>query len=574
MMVEPLIVHPASCKDCHKCLRECGVGAIGFKDNQVWIIEDKCIYCGNCIKTCPQGAKEALFEKKKVESFLQSDSFIIASLAPSFAAAFPEYKSGQIITALKKLGFEYIAETAEAAKRVAAMFNYHAHNMNKSLITSCCPTVVNLIEKHYPELIPQLAPVLSPMMLQVRELKRKYKKARVIFIGPCLSKIEEMNRVEDRLLRPDIVINFKQLRVLFEENGIFPEDFEESEPDLVAGPQIADYPLSGGAVKAAGLSADGIDNKITSVYISGIDNIVEVLEDIKKEKLNTDIVELLACDGGCISGPAIENDLSIPVKEILVNNYLQKSQSYDPEKSKTAVREKIDLNRIHKDKKKIREEPPEQAIREILVSIGKYSKEDEKNCGGCGYSTCREKAAAVYYGFAEKKMCIPYMKSRAESLSQIIVESSHNAIIVVNEKMEIQEFNPVANKLFNKNNRKIKNLKLGKIIDSSIFKKAWLNQQIISHHKYSYFDGSTVVDQTIFPLPEHKVVIGILTDITEQEKQREEVQEMKKLAVEKTNIVINKQMQIVQEIAGLLGETTVETKAALSELSDLLQVGE
>lgn len=218
--------------------------------------------------------------------------------------------------------------------------------------------------------------------------------------------------------------------------------------------------------------------------------------------------------------------------------------------------------------------PPESEIKKILASIGKEQPEDEKNCGGCGYSSCREKAIAVYHGFAERKMCIPYMKSRAESLSQIIVESSHNAIIVVNSEMEIQKFNPLARKLFSQRNRKLAGLKLDKVMDSQMFKQAWQFEQRIIHQKYSYKNETIIVDQTIFALPEHKVIVGILTDITEQEKQRLEVQKMKRLAVEKTNSVVNKQMQIVQEIAGLLGETTVETKAALTDLADLLQAGD
>jgi len=217
---------------------------------------------------------------------------------------------------------------------------------------------------------------------------------------------------------------------------------------------------------------------------------------------------------------------------------------------------------------------PESEIKKILASIAKEKKEDEKDCGGCGYSTCREKAVAVYHGFAEKKMCIPYMKSRAESLSQIIVESSHNAIIVVNDQMEIQKFNPVARELFANKNRDLNGMKLDKFINSNNFQKAWnLNQRFI-HQKCAYKNGSIIVDQTIFALKEHKVIVGILTDISHQEKQRQKMQNMKKVAVEKTNDVVNKQMQTVQEIAGLLGETTVETKAALTELADLLQAGD
>jgi len=573
-MNETLIVQPASCKDCHKCLRECPVAAIGFKDNQAFIIEEKCIYCGNCIKTCPQGAKSALFEKHKLEAFLESDSYLIASLAPSFAAAFPEVDPGQIIKALKLIGFDYIAETAEAAARVVKEFKKERSKMDSALITSCCPAVVNLIEKHYPELLPQLAPVLSPMMLQSAELKNKFERARVVFIGPCLAKIEESKNEKRRNYRPDIVIDFEHLRMLLEKKGVMISELESAQVDLAASELTADYALSGGTVKAANLlQADpGCGNK--ALHLSGLDNIINFLEDFKKDKdkIKVELIELLACSGGCINGPAINNELSIPLKELEVHNYLSANKRTNVKKEK--LNNEISIRRKHQNKKMNLPKVPDSEIRKILASIAKEKKEDEKDCGGCGYSSCREKAAAVYYGFAEKKMCIPYMKARAESLSQIIVESSHNAIIVVNDQMDIQKFNPVAKELFTQKSRKIEGMKLDKFIDSSNFKKAWnLNQRFI-HQKCSYKNKSIIVDQTIFALKEHRVIVGILTDISEQEKQREKMQKMKEVAVEKTNAVVNKQMQIVQEIAGLLGETTVETKAALTELADLLQTGD
>ena len=574
-MNDTLIVKPASCKDCHKCLRECPVAAIGFKDNQAFIIEEKCIYCGNCIKTCPQGAKSALFEEEKLESFLESDSYLIASIAPSFVAAFPEVEPGQLIKALKLIGFNYIAETAEAAARVVKQFKEEREQIDDTLITSCCPAVVNLIEKHYPELLPQLASVLSPMMLQTAELKNNFEKARVIFIGPCLAKIEERKNEKRRNYRPDIVITFEHLRIFLEEKGIKITELEPAAVDLSAAQLTADYALSGGAVKAADLlKADpGCGNK--ALHLSGLDNIINFLDDLKKDKdkIRVEMVELLACSGGCINGPAINNSLSIPLKELEVHNYLANSKRNNIKKD-PSLKNKISLKRKHQNKKMTLPEVPEVEIRKILASIAKEKKEDEKDCGGCGYSSCREKAAAVYHGFAEKKMCIPYMKSRAESLSQIIVESSHNAIIVVNAQMEIQKFNPVARELFVQKSRELQGMELDKFIDSSSFQKVWNLKQRIIHQKCSYKNGSIIVDQTIFALSEHKVIVGILTDISEQEKQRRKMQKMKEVAVEKTNDVVNKQMQTVQEIAGLLGETTVETKAALTELSELLQTGD
>lgn len=585
-MNSPLVVKPASCKDCHKCLRECPTAAIGFKDNQAFIIEEKCIYCGNCIKTCPQGAKSILFEKEKLAAFLASDSFLIASLAPSFVNAFSKKETGQLITALRKIGFDYIAETAAAAVRVVEQFRKKKEKLEKTLITSCCPAVVNLIEKHYPELISQLADVLSPMSLQAAELKQKFAKARVVFIGPCLAKLDEQKNERRKKYKADIVISFEHLKEYFKEREIKLKELPDSEVDLAAPELTADYALAGGAIKAAGLLAEKSENESENkvLNLSGLDNIIPFLNDLKNnsKQIPFEMVELLACPGGCINGPAVDKQLSTPLKKIELNSYLKEkkrdSVRIEPKKDAVKIDQKQDyklaLKREYKDRKLRLEPVPEKEIKRILASIAKESKEDEKNCGGCGYSSCREKAAAVYHGFAERKMCIPYMKARAESLSQIIVESSHNAIIVVNEKMKIQKFNPVAKELFAQKNKEMLNKDLGKYLDSSNFKRVWDSAENIIHQKYAYKNESIIVDQTIFALPEHKAVVGILTDITAQEKQQQKLKKMKKVAVEKTNSVVNKQMQIVQEIAGLLGETTVETKAALTELADLMQAGD
>ncbi|HKL13582.1 MAG TPA: (Fe-S)-binding protein, partial [Halanaerobiales bacterium] len=220
---------------------------------------------------------------------------------------------------------------------------------------------------------------------------------------------------------------------------------------------------------------------------------------------------------------------------------------------------------------KMYEEPTEAEIRDILKDIGKETPEDETNCGGCGYDSCREKAIAVYHGLAQKNMCIPYMKSKAESLSHIIVESSHNAIIVVDKDMVIQEFNPVANEMFGDQQKAESGKKLANYIDPKLFEKVWRSKDSIVHKKVEYEDYSLITEQTIFPIEEYGVIVGIFSDITEREKQKQRVQEMKELAAEKAEDVVHQQMKIVQEIAGLLGETTVETKSALHELTQLMQ---
>jgi len=201
---------------------------------------------------------------------------------------------------------------------------------------------------------------------------------------------------------------------------------------------------------------------------------------------------------------------------------------------------------------------------------GKYSEQDEKNCGACGFDTCRDKAIAVCQGLTEINTCVPYMRSKAESLANFIVEHSLNAIIVVDRQMTVQEFNPAAERLFARKKDLVRGSSLSGILDcSEIIASAQSGRKTVSRRVE--IGGGAVASQMVVPVPEHDLIIVVLTDTTEQERHARELERMKLQTVEKATEIIDKQMQVAQEIAGLLGETTAETKAALLELVSLLK---
>ena len=563
-----LDVVKSSCQDCHRCLRSCEVGAIGF-DEQAWIIEDNCIYCGTCINVCPQNSKKPFDMKEKLLDYINSDQKVIVSLAPSYLTAYKDIEWFNIIGTLRHLGVDIITETAQAAEIVADSFNQMIHKRDKPLISSCCPSIINLIEKHFPEMLDYLADIASPMNLHAYLLKQKYgQDSKVVFIGPCIAKMDEIEN--DRMNSDvDAVMTFKQFKDLCNENQININKFNSVKIDEGCGKITGTYPLEKGAVKATNLLKDFNQSEV--LYTSGVKNVKQVLEDIKSKRMNPKFIELMACEGGCINGPGVENYESTLSKEIKIKEYTDKKQvKYNSED----LFNYFNLNNVkrkYRDRKKIYEVPPETEIRKILKDIGKENKEDETNCGGCGYDSCREKAIAVYHGLAQKNMCIPYMKKKAESLSHIIVESSHNAIIVVDPNMIIQEINPVADELFGKNTPACTGKSVSEFIDPKYFKKVWKTKKSIIHKKVEYDEYDLITEQTIFPIEEYRVIVGIFSDITQREQQKKRVQEMKELAAEKAEDVVHQQMKIVQEIASLLGETTVETKSALHELTQLMQ---
>nr|WP_282550586.1 [Fe-Fe] hydrogenase large subunit C-terminal domain-containing protein [Halonatronomonas betaini] len=482
-------------------------------------------------------------------------------MAPSFYANYPDKSPEELAGALKEVGFDIIAETAQGAEILSPMLSHEVRTRKQPVISSSCPGVVNLIEKHYPELIPDLSSLLSPALIHALYLKEKYSQdLKVIFAGPCLAKIDEALNGNSSI---DYILTFKQLDKILKDTGSF--FAQPGKIDEYSRGRALIYPVEKGAVNATGFNIE--DNQ--ALYGSGIDECISILEDLKSGSLNSRFIELLICQGGCINGPFISRENSIARRKQAIKNIYKTRPARDNQLEHNFKPDQ--LSRIYTDKKIKYPEPDEMEIQEILKSIGKYSEKDETNCGGCGYNSCREKAIAIYQGLAEAEMCIPYMKKKAESLSNIIFQSSHNAIIVVTPKMIVQEFNPVAEKLFNHRDRSATGRSLYRYIDPELFQKAWQEKRKIRKQEVYYEKYDIVTEQNIFPIEEHEVIVGIFADITEKKKRQQEVKEMKKMAAEKAEDVVHKQMKIVQQIASLLGETTVETKTALYDLTRLIQ---
>ncbi|AGB40058.1 iron only hydrogenase large subunit [Halobacteroides halobius DSM 5150] len=551
----------SDCKDCHRCIRNCSLKAIGNKGGQSEVVEDKCIYCGECIEVCPQNAKEVSNQLTELKKILEGEE-LIASLAPSFVAAF-DCQPNQLVAALKELGFSAVEETAKGAEVITKHYNQLLTKRNKPLISACCPAVVNLIERHYPELIPYLAPSISPMVAHGKMIKEKYTDAKVVFIGPCIAKLDEVSWDSSKEAI-DLAITFDQLQELLIQSQIDYKNLEPVKRNNSISSWATAFPVEGGVLKSAELNTD-FNSDILSV--SGLDECINTFQDLLATEISPRFIEAMVCNGGCINGPGLSSELGVNARREKIVNYTQNIVK----QKKNQHRLDSNLKRSYTNKKAEIDLPTENQIKLILSQIGKFSPEDELDCGGCGYNSCREKAIAVYQGLAENRMCIPYMKGKLESLADIIVETSPNAIIVVDKDMVIQKFNPQANKLFNRRDELAIGNKLHRYLDPQDFINVADSKKCISRKKVEYKQYDVIVEEAIFPLPEYDLIVGILTDVTEQEKHKEKVAKMKETTLEKANAVINKQMKVAQEIAGLLGESTSETKAILHEVRELMR---
>ena len=214
-------------------------------------------------------------------------------------------------------------------------------------------------------------------------------------------------------------------------------------------------------------------------------------------------------------------------------------------------------------------QPSEAEILETLRQMGKMKPSDELNCGSCGYDTCREKAIAILQGKAEISMCLPFLKDKAENFSDTIARNTPNGLIVLNEKLEVQQVNHAAIKILNlRSASDILGDQVVRVLDPQDFLKALSTGRGV-HDKREYLaEYEKYVDKTVVYDKEYRLILCILRDVTEEETQREKKEDISRQTVEIADHVVDKQMRIVQEIASLLGETAAETKIALAKLKE------
>lgn len=611
-MDEILRFKKANCKNCFKCLRECPVKAIDYKDGQAEIKRDECLICGHCLTVCPQNAKIVRNDVDSVKSFISSGRRVVASVAPSFAAAF-NCGIDTFSAALKKLGFFGAFETSAGAVSVTREYEkIVAERRMPCVISSACPTIVKLIEMYHPEALRFLAPVVSPMTAHAKILKKSLGDIFVVFIGPCICKKDEAGWEEEAV---DSVLTFEELSdwlsaenvELFEDGETRPSFLPpESEDDLDGEPVTeletapADAPAK--VVHAPGASAwqfvkrlntDVLDNDsiplkgaplagrmypivggiaktmknrtrgINYVTVEGIDKCLSILDELRAGELEGFFIEMSACSGSCLNGPCMLHHGGYLSAHRRVENYARRmSVQISPHDDAG-----VDLYRSFEARPPLRQKPGEREIRVILAKTGKLTKAQELNCGACGYATCRDKAVAVYQGKAEVGMCMPYMRERAEYFSDKVISFSPNAIIVLDNLLSIQVLNDAACRLFGIEDAKLlRGRYIGELTDASAFEEALVRHEDVLGRKIYLFRYEKYVEQSVIYVKDHDIIFAILRDLTDSERQNESLKKMKLETVQTADNVIEKQMRVVQEIAMLLGETTAETKVALTKL--------
>lgn len=553
------------CRHCYKCVRYCEVKAIMVKDGRAEILPDNCILCGRCLQICPQSAKTLVSDLDKVKGFLAAGEKVVVSIAPSYMGLLKYHTIGQVRAALLELGFADVRETAEGAALVTEEYArlLEAGQM-ENIITTCCPSANDLIEKYYPQLTPYLAPVVSPMIAHGKMLKAELgNSTRVIFLGPCIAKKRESQDIRHEGYI-DAVLNFNDIARWLQEEDIVIEDCEDK-PFLRMDPKVNRlYPVTNGVVNSV-LVTESKQDSYRKFYVHGEQNCIDLCKSMMRGEIKGCFIEMNMCSGGCIKGPTVNDET---ISRFKVKLDMEESIAREPvgaEETKSILSRismrKIFLNQAPKDPV-----PTETQIQEILSRTGKVKPDDELNCGACGYPTCREKAIAVFQKKAELNMCIPFMYEKSESLANLVMETSPNVVMIVDENMKIMEYSAVGEKYFGKTRAEALQMYLYEFIDPVDFQWVLDTHQNIHGKKVNYAEYGVSTLQNIVYIEKENAVLATFIDITREEEQAKQDYEKKLDTIDLAQKVIHKQMMVAQEIAGLLGETTAETKTTLTTL--------
>ena len=550
-----LTLKKSNCKNCYKCIRHCPVKAIRFSGNQAHIIGNECILCGQCFVVCPQNAKEIVDEREKARVFLQSGDPVIVSLAPSFIANYDGVGIEAMRRALKKLGFYDVEETAIGATIVKNEYERMITEEERDIIiSSCCHSINLLIQKHHPAVLEYLADVVSPMQAHCKDIKQRYPNAKTVFIGPCVAKKDEAEHYEGIV---DAVLTFEELTQWLKEDGI--EIEVELDSDECSRARF--FPTTGGVLKTMAQENTGY----TYIALDGVENCIAALKDIESGKIHKCFIEMSACVGSCMGGPVMEKyHHTETVRDyIAIANY---AGTKDFEVAQPASKQ---LKKHFEFIEQRLTMPAEYEISAVLRQMGKFKPSQELNCGSCGYNTCREKAIAIIQGKAESSMCLPFLKDKAESFSDTIVNNSPNGLIVLNEQLEVQQINKAAREIMNiRCESDVLGTQAIRILDPTPYMKVRDTGSDIHNERVYLAEYKRYVEQTIVYDRDSRLLVGIMRDVTDEQYQKEKKESISKQTVEVADRVVEKQMRIVQEIASLLGETAAETKIALAKLKE------
>ncbi len=552
----------AQCRDCYKCVRRCPVKAIRVENDHAVVIPEACIYCGTCVETCPNRAKMVRDDLKAVRNLVGARRDVVLSLAPSFASEFPGVDPARFVTVLKKLGFAHVRETAIGAnivsRRVGELLARNsAHRLQ---ISSACPVVVELIQRYYPRFAAYLTPVDSPVIAHCKAIREEFQEVPVVFVGPCVGKKHESDLRQNLLYA---ALTFEELRRWLMMAGMDDINAWPPDPNYHLPGDGAYYPIEGGMLRSVERNFHVLSpaGELQPMVLTGIKTIQTMLETLDPKTLEQPVfIEALACPGGCVCGP--KTQVRCVASGML--DILRHARQTLPDDPVT----KPDVNHHYRPQAASVKTFQEEDITATLHALGKFKPEDELNCAGCGYDSCRALACAILSGNAEPQMCVSRMRQIALKQSSAIDRALPYGLVVADKQLHIIECNERfanllgdATQLAYNARPGLRDVDLMRLIPfPQLFRRVLETGEEIIRQTVSIDDR--LFSLTIFNVDVHEVIGALILDVTETEKKR-------RALIDKARTVVTNTAKTVQEIAFMLGRNAAESELILDSAVEM-----
>lgn len=562
----PVYTLKNECHDCYKCIRECFVKAIRIENGYASIIPEKCITCGHCVLICPVNAKKTRDDLSAAKELLRTKKNVYVSLAPSWTGLF-DFSAENLIESFKKLGVQGVSETALGAQEVSAGVARMLSSTEKGLfISSACPVMVDFIRLYMPQYTSYITPLPSPALTHAAMIKTWFgEDTGIIFVGPCIAKKNEADHNTSLI---DVSLTFTEMINWFKSENIDPWKKTEGKSSSFIPESSFEgslYPLEGGMNET--LKRYGCQNNVRLINISSIKNFKKALEGLDPSQLQQPVfIEALACEGGCANGPGVT--CSKPGISV-ISNILSATRS----RKITPLNASLQVNRHYRPNPVEKKEYSPEKIKTAMESIGKYGIEDELNCGGCGYDTCRKLAEALIDKEAEPSMCVSNMRRIALKKANAILRCMPSAVVIVDSALSIVEANDAFAKMFagelydffKSRPEGMCGAALEKMFPCRDIFETALNQGSEIHREH-YPVNEKLYDISVFSIEQKQIVGAVITDVTKNEMRRDQI-------ARRAQKVIKKNISVVQEIASLLGEHMADTEMLLSSIAEGYETG-
>jgi Na+-translocating ferredoxin:NAD+ oxidoreductase RNF subunit RnfB len=603
-------IEKKDCQMCYACVRGCPVKAIIVKPGKSYpeIVDNRCIGCGSCLAACTPNAIRYHDSKPEVTALVESGEKIVAVCDPSIASEFDDVTDyRKFVEMIKALGIHHVMEASFGVDLVAKAYKQLIDNFKgKHYIFANCPAVVFYIEKFHPGLIDNLAPIVSPMIASAKVARQMYgDNTRVVYIGPCIATKKEAARHEGTG-KVDAVLTYTELRGLFATKQVDEKTLEFSDFDPPHGAEGSLYPISNGIIEAAGLDEHLLTGNVYTA--EGKQNMMDAVEEFEHYLPSIKRHFNLFYNEGCIMGPGTSKKGKKYIRKHLVTRYTNRRLAkinrarWEEDLLKFDV---LDLSAEFTADDQRLPMPSREKIKEILKIIGRKSEEDEVSCQSCGYDSCRDFAVAVGKGLAKTDMCVTYnlrnrqeyiktLKATNEKLSntqEALKESEKKArkekeaaneaseimhlmlqklragVVVMNKDLKIIQSNKRFIAILGEEAESIDEVIPG-LVGADI--KSLLPYNIYNLFNYVLQNNENVMSRdvhfedkflniSIFTIKKNKIVGAIVRDMFLPEVQKEEV-------IRRVTEVIDKNLEMVQQIGFLLGEGASETEHMLNSI--------